>query len=84
MSKCATAGRCNAGPVSNRARQQKVPLEAIEDERSHAPIVWPRHLDEDSGRVNPDWEAEMMRARIAFWQPLGARLLWRSTTYSIN
>lgn len=67
--KCAPQGRSNSAPS------------LLDYERCNAPIVWPAHLNED-GRVNHEWAVEMMKIRIQFWTPLGARLVWRTTTFS--
>jgi hypothetical protein len=69
---CANEGRCNAGPF--------IPKE--EYERCNAPIVWPKFVDEDTGRVQDFWAEEMMKIRLAFWKPLGARMIWRHTEYN--
>ncbi len=72
--KCAEPGRCNAAPV----------FQVENLERINGPITWPKWLDEATGRVNPDWEAEMMKIRIAFWTPLGARMIKRTIKYDVN
>eukprot|EP00825_Cyclidium_porcatum_P029208 TRINITY_DN31248_c0_g1_i1.p1 TRINITY_DN31248_c0_g1~~TRINITY_DN31248_c0_g1_i1.p1 ORF type:complete len:147 (+),score=16.99 TRINITY_DN31248_c0_g1_i1:182-622(+) len=77
---CADTGRCNAAPSSS------YDLDAYE--RIGAPVIWPAHLSEETGRVEETWAAEMLKQRNQFFGPgrhgLGARMFWRSVQYSTN
>jgi hypothetical protein len=72
MQKCANGGRRNAG----------LTYDLSEYECNSAPILWPKYLDEDTGRVQIDWAKEMFKIRADFWKPIGALLLWRWVEYS--
>jgi hypothetical protein len=74
MQECAIQGQRNAAPVPS--------VNPSLWERNFGPIVWPAHLDEDTGTVNQAWTDEMMKQRMQFWQPLGARMIWRTVVFN--